>query len=293
VGLTSGRVPAADVDVDVDVVQRLLADQHPDLAGLPLHIAAQGWDNVVLRLGEDLAVRVPRRTEAAALVLEEQRVLPGLVQGLPVPIPAPVRIGTPGALHPYGWSVVPWFDGRTPLEAGVRDERLALDVAAFLHALHRPDPSPPVNPVRGVPLADRDGEVIQERLMSGPLKDFQGLAAIWSDALSAPVHAGPAVRIHGDLHPANLIVRDGALSAVVDFGDTTTGDPATDLAVAWLAFGPTGRRAFLAALAPDPATVRRARGWALVMASALVTMSEPSSPMVPLGRTALVELLSD
>ena len=286
------QMPAADVDVDVELVRRLLSTQHPDLAGLPLELAAEGWDNVVVRLGTDLAVRVPRRAEAAALVLEEQRVLPGLAEGLPVPIPAPLRIGTPGPLHPYGWSVVPWFDGRTALEAGVRDERLALGVAAFLRALHRPDSFPPVNPMRGVPLAERDGEVIQQRLTSGLLVEPDALAAVWADALSAAVHEGPAMRIHGDLHPANLIVRDGALAAVVDFGDTTTGDPATDLAVAWLAFGPAGREALFADLAPDPATVRRARGWALVMASALVTMSEPGSPMVPLGHAALTELLS-
>lgn len=240
----------------------------------------------------DLAVRVPRRAEAAALVLHEQRVLPGISARLPVPIPAPVRIGTPGPLHPYGWSVVPWFEGITALEAGVRDERLARDVASFLRALHRPDSAPPVNPVRGVPLVERDGEVIRERLASPLLLERAALAVIWADALSAPAYAGPPVRIHGDLHPANLIVRDGALAAVVDFGDTTTGDPATDLAVAWLAFGPRGREALLADLGPDQDTARRARGWALVMGTALVTMSEPGSPMVQLGEEALTEVLS-
>lgn len=285
-------MPVADIDVDVPLVRRLLIEQHPDLAGLPLEVVAEGWDNVVLRLGKDLAVRVPRRSEAATLVLHEQRVLPDLSACLPVPIPAPVRVGTPGPLHPYGWSVVPWFEGCTALEAGMRDERLALGVAAFLRALHRPDNSSPVNPFRGVPLAERDGEVIQERLASGLLDNHDALAAIWADALSAPAHTGPAVRLHGDLHPANLIVRDGELAAVIDFGDTTTGDPATDLAVAWLAFGPIGREALFADLEPDPATTRRARGWALVMGSALVTMSEPGSPMVHLGEDALAELIS-
>lgn len=106
------------------------------------------------------------------------------------------------------------------------------------------------------------------------------------------MYAGPAVRVHGDLHPANLIVRDGALAAVVDFGDTTTGDPATDVAVAWLAFGLTGRDALLADLGPDPGAMRRARGWALVIAAALVTVSEPDSPMVSLGERALTELIA-
>ena len=285
-------MPVADVYVDVPLVRRLLAEQHPDLADLPLEVVAEGWDNVVLRLGKDLAVRVPRRAEAAALVLQEQRVLPKLAATLPVAIPAPVRVGTPGPLHTYGWSVVPWFEGTTALEAGMGDERLAVGVAAFLRALHRPDSSPPVNPVRGVPLAERDGEVIQERLASGLLHERDALAAIWSDALAAPAHAGAAVRIHGDLHPANLIVRNGALSAVVDFGDTTTGDPATDLAVAWLAFGPTGREALFTELEPDPGTTRRARGWALVMATAFVTMSQPGSPMVRLGKESLAALVS-
>ena len=286
-------MPAADVQVDAPLVERLLGEQHPDLADLPLRVVAEGWDNVVLRLGADLAVRVPRRDEAAALVLHEQQVLPRLAAHLPVPVPAPVRVGRPGPLHPYGWSVVPWFDGVTALDAGVRDEQLAHGVAAFLRALHRPDPAPSVNPWRGVPLSERDGEVIRERLTSGLLREPRDLAAVWSDALSAPVHTGPAVRIHGDLHPANLIVRDGALTAVVDFGDTTTGDPATDLAVAWLAFGREGRAALLADLKPDPAAVRRARGWALVMATALVAMSTPDSAIVRLGEDALREVLSD
>ena len=286
-------MPAADVHVDVPLVRRLLAEQHPDLVDLPLEVAAEGWDNVVFRLGTDLAVRVPRRREAAALLLEEQRVLPALVERLPVPIPAPVRIGAAGRLHPYGWSVVPWFEGRTAAEEDLRNGWLAHGVAAFLRALHQPDTDPPVNPVRGVPLAGRNGAEMQERLAGGLLARPDALRAVWADALSAPVHTGPRVRIHGDLHPANLIVKDGALAAVIDFGDTTTGDPATDLAVAWLGLDPDGRRALIADLEPDPATVRRARGWALAIGSAISTMSPPGSPMVTLGERALAQVLID
>lgn len=286
-------MPLADVHIDVPLVRRLLAEQHPDLAGLPLEVVAEGWDNVVFRLGIELAVRVPRRSEAAALVLEEQRVLPALVDRLPVPIPAPVRVGAPGRLHPYGWSIVPWFEGSTALTEGLRNERLAVDVASFLRALHQPDDSPAVNPVRGVPLADRDQGEMQERLASGLLEQPDALGAVWADALAAPAYGGPPVRIHGDLHSANLIVEQGSLAAVVDFGDTTTGDPATDLAVAWLALDQGGRRAFFDAVAPDPAMVRRARGWALVIGSAIATMSEPGSAMVSLGKRALAEVLVD
>ena len=284
--------PPADIEVDEALVRALLEAERPDLARLPLRLVANGWDNVVLRLGEDLAVRVPRRRVAAELVRHEQEALPGIARRVAVAVPVPVHAGRPSPLLPFHWSVVPWFAGRTAAEDPVRDEaRLATDLTAFLAALHVPDPAAPANPVRGVPLRDRAGDMT-ERLAHPALPDPEGVRAVWSAALDAPGWAGAPLRLHGDLHPANLVVADGVLAAVIDFGDTTAGDPATDLATAWLTLGPEGRALLLDGLRVDPATRLRARGWATVMATAYLG-TEPGSVLHGVGTRALREVLAE
>lgn len=257
--------PSAEVSLSVVDVERMLRAQHPSLRG-ELRLVANGWDNEVFRLGDDLAVRLPRRQVAAVLVEHEQRWLPELAPRLPLPIPAPVAVGAPQDGYPWRWSVVPWFAGRRALDlpASARDA-FAEQLAGFLRALHVAAPADaPVNPVRGVPLGVRDAAV-RERLARA-----DGLVSIWDDALAAPVWNGPAVWVHGDVHPGNLVVdRVGALSAVIDFGDMCGGDPACDLAIAWTGFTRSGRAAFRAALGADydEAMWRRARGWAVAMAT--------------------------
>lgn len=298
-------MPSADVDVTVELVRALLAAQHPDLAGLPLEVVANGWDNVVLRLGDDLAVRVPRREAAAELVRHEQAWLPTLAPHLPVPVPAPVRVGLPsdgstGPAFPWAWSVVPWFDGLSALAVGRALRRtFAPDLAAFLAALHVPaPPEAPVNPFRGVPLAARDASV-RERLASGRVPDDGALLALWSHLVELPAWDGPALWLHGDLHPANLVLAPGdhRLGAVVDFGDMTSGDPATDLATAWLTFDAAGRRTFREAVTArcgtDDATWERARAWALVLGTAFAAHSDDNPSFAELGAQTLAQVLGD
>ncbi|MGW6131587.1 aminoglycoside phosphotransferase family protein [Cellulomonas sp. NPDC055163] len=291
--------PAADVDVSVDLVRALLADQHPDLADLDLRPAASGWDNVVLRLGDALAVRVPRRPEAVALALHEQRWLPALARRLAVPVPAPVRVGVPSARLARPWSVVPWFTGA--VASGVPREqrgRFAPDLARFLTELHEPAPADaPANPVRGVPLRARDAAV-RARLASGLVPRADEALRLWAAGVDvAPWQAAPTW-LHGDLHPANLLVAaSGGLAAVLDFGDLTSGDPATDLATAWLTFGPEARAVLRGQLSAtgryDDATWLRARGWALCVATALVVGSDDDPHLHALGSAALHEVLDD
>lgn len=284
--------PHPDLAVDAALVRRLLTEQHPDLADLPLRLVANGWDNLILRLGGDLVVRVPRREAAAHLVRHEQEALPRIAPALPVAVPVPVRIGLPSAAFLWHWSVLPWFEGVLAADAGVRDDvGVALELAGFLRALHVPAPADaPANPVRGVPLADRDGAV-RGRLPSGLVPDAAALEAVWAGALDAEPWPGPPLWLHGDLHPANLLVREGRLAAVLDFGDVTAGDPATDLATAWLTFDPRARGAFRDALAPAAATWRRARGWAVVMATAMVVTAEPGSVIHRIGEAGLEQVL--
>ncbi|MDT0232710.1 aminoglycoside phosphotransferase family protein [Curtobacterium flaccumfaciens] len=271
--------PAAEVDVDVPLVRSLLRDQHPDLAGLPLEVVANGWDNVVLRLGDDLAVRVPRRELAARLVEHEQRWLPDIAArvGSVVPVPAPVRTGHPALGYPWSWSIVPWLPG-TAIGERVAGVPVAEALAAFVGLLHVPAPDDaPANPFRAVPLASRSDAVLT-RLDEHGVHRAGELATLWRTAAAVPAHAGPPVWVHGDLHPFNLLVdpSDGVdrLSAVIDFGDVTAGDPAVDLATAWLTLDRPGRHAFRAHVAASDTTWLRARGWAVALASALATADE-------------------
>ncbi len=286
--------PAADIEVDETLVRSLLTDQHPDLADLPLRLVANGWDNVIYRLGLGYAVRVPRRTVAAQLVEHENTWLPLIGTLVHVAIPLPIRVGLPSALFPWQWSVTQWVDGELAADT-LFDEHgtLAVELARFVRDLHVPaPPDAPANPVRGVPLENR-ADAVAGRLASGLVPNAPAVAAVWRSALDAPRWAGPPLWLHGDLHPANIIVRNGRIAAVIDFGDMTAGDPATDLATAWLTFDPDGRRSFIRELAYDDATWARARGWAVTMATALLVNSGDAPTMRRMGLHAIEQLLEE
>lgn len=289
-------IPPAEVDVDERLVQSLLRRQHPDLAELPLRIVAHGWDNVLARLGDDLVVRLPRRALAAPLVLHEQRWLPVLAPALPLPVPAPLRTGVASDGFPWAWSVCSWYPGETAVASPPADgDAAALALARFLAALHRPAPADaPANPFRGVPLVDRDARVRGYLDVLGGAVDQRAMRRCWERACAVPAHDGAPVWLHGDLHPANLVVRDGALAAVVDWGDVTRGDPATDLAVAWMLFPPAPRARFRAALGGvDDATWRRAAGNALAHGLASLARSADAPLLAAVGRRTLEAVLTD
>jgi Predicted aminoglycoside phosphotransferase len=288
--------PAADIEIDDALVAALIEAQHPDLAG-PLTLLANGWDNVLYRLGADWCVRLPRRRVAVQLILNERRWLPSLAGGLNVDIPVPVRAGEPSAQYPWPWSIAPWFDGmlaarvpppsRSALVAGLAD---------FVARMHSRAPhDAPYNPVRGVPLESRAATVL-ERLDAGTIPRSEELQALWSRLVRTPVWSGPRLWLHGDLHPANILVdTTGQLRAMLDFGDLTAGDPATDLAVAWLAFEPESRADFRGrvteAAGTDADTWLRARAWALSFGTAFVAHSEEASAMRAIGDHALQQVL--
>lgn len=301
--------PAAEVSFDTALIRGLLADQAlatiPDATGLPLRKVAEGWDSEVWRLGGEYAVRLPRRALAAPLILHEQAVLPGVAERLApldVRVPAPVVAGVAGHGYPWAWSVVPWIDGVSALDQP-RAERgeWADTLARALVALHADAPEDhPVNPFRGVPLAARTGAV-EERLRTlragGLLDDTSADAvhALWQAGLEAAAWDRTPVWIHGDLHPGNLVARDGALAGIIDFGDVTAGDPAYDLAVAWLAFDAAGRERFITAAgsAYDADVWVRAHAWAAAVVLMLLAHSDDNPAYFALGRDAATEVLAD
>lgn len=271
-----GPVPTRR-QVSEDLARRLVATQFPQWAGLRVEpVAESGWDNWTFRLGDAMVVRLPSASEYAAAVQKEQRWLPALAPRLPLPIPVPLARGEPTGEYPHPWSVYEWIEGvpATPDRVGDQVE-LARDLAGFLAGLQSIETSggPPPgihNWFRGGTLRTYD---LDTHSALEELADHvdTGLAReIWTIALDARWD-GVDRWFHGDVAPGNLLLDDGRLVAVIDFGTCGVGDPACDLAVAWTLLTPEARHTFRERLAVDEDTWARGRGWALW--KALITLA--------------------
>ncbi|MFD7495115.1 aminoglycoside phosphotransferase family protein [Streptomyces sp. NPDC059832] len=275
------------LDIDEALVRSLLHEQHPDLAGGDLRLMAGGWDNQLWRLGEELAVRLPLTPRAPSLLRNEQQWLPVLAPRFPLPVPAPVRIGVPSERFPRPWTIARWVPGVPGDRAAIsRADHAANALAGFLGALHEKAPAgAPTSANRGVPLtalADDFEQRFRAVASSGIAAEVR---RIWADAVAAPGRQGAPVWIHGDLHPANVVVSDGTLSGVIDFGDLCVGDPATDLAAAWLLLPAGSASRFFGAYArADEATIRRARGWAVLRGVSLIGIGQAWEQGLPGGQ---------
>lgn len=291
--------PPADVALDVALVEKLLAEQCPALAGLPVTPFTHGWDNEIFRLGESLVVRLPRRARAAPLIENEITWLPAIDSLVTVPVPQPVFAGHASDLYPYAWLVAPWYSGTAALHLPLSERTsFAEQLADFVWTLHSPAPRhAPVNPVRGMSLAQEAPDArARARIAVHPERD--ALLQRWESWTNAPEFDGVDVWLHGDLHPANLIVNaSGGLEAVIDWGDLTAGDPACDLSTAWLMFDDEGREIFVDRLsqggATDESTWCRARAWALHLGLMLASDCDPCTPLQAVGLHALDALLSE
>lgn len=279
--------PAAEVDISPGLVSELLAEQRPDLKDRQVRVLANGWDNVICLVGDDLLTRLPRRALAAALVLHEQRWLPVLAPRLPLAVPAPVHAGYPAGRYRWPWSITPFFPGQVAATTPLADPAAAAaSLGAFLRALHVPAPADaPENPFRGMPLVQRRDTDIGNLTRAGHRVDAARVRELWAAAHAVPPWSGPAVWLHGDLHPANIVVNDDRLSAVIDFGDLTSGDPATDLSVAWMLFPAAAHREIFwdAYGQADAATRTRAMGWALSLSVVFLAHSADNPLMASIG----------
>jgi aminoglycoside phosphotransferase (APT) family kinase protein len=263
-------------EITADVAARLVAAQFPQWAALPVTpVALNGQDNTTFRLGDELCVRLPSAS-CVPQVAKEHRWLPVLAPQLPLPIPEPVAMGRPGAGFPRPWSVYRWIAGEPASVARVADlTAFASGLAGFLTALHAIDATdgPPAgahNFLRGGPLATWDEQTRQLIRQAADDIDAEAAASVWDTALASTSEQAP-VWIHGDLSASNMLVADGALHAVIDFGGVAAGDPAYDLVMEWEFFTGEAAAAFRGGLSLDEATWARARGWALWKALASIS----------------------
>lgn len=271
--------PEADMDLSITLVRDLLRAQHPDVSRLPIIEAASGWDNAIFRLGEEMAVRLPRRAVAATLLENEQCWLPSIQGRLTLPVPAPIRFGIPQAPYPWRWSITRWLGGDTADRSPpARDQATVL--ASFLDALHTQAPAEaPRNPYRGVPLAQRHAtfEKCVATLAQRAHTIDDRLLQLWSDAVERPMDVSPTW-IHGDLHAQNVIVSQGRIAGVIDWGDMAQGDRATDLAAVWMLFPDADAREEIITTCKTVSshTWQRARGWALLLSVVVLAARDPT-----------------
>jgi len=284
--------------ITADVVARLVAEQFPRWAGLPVvPVAESGWDNRTFRLGDALLARLPTAEGYVAAVAKEHTWLPRLAPHLPLPVPVPVALGSPGAGYPWPWSVRRWLDGRPAADDRIADPvAFARDLARFLVALWGVDaaggPAAGAHSFhRGGALAVYDEETRAALDALGSTVDPAALQ-MWDDALAA-TWTGPPVWFHGDVAEGNLLVdAAGRLAAVIDFGTSGVGDPACDLVIAWTLFEGASRAAFVAGVDQDPGTWARARGWALWKALITVAAPDAAPRHVTGARRTLARLLA-
>jgi aminoglycoside phosphotransferase (APT) family kinase protein len=299
--MAAQKMHADEVHTDASLVRRLLAAQFPEWADLSLErVQSAGTDNAIYRLGDELAVRLPRIHWAAGQPEKEHEWLPKLAPLLPLTVPVPRALGAPAEGYPWHWSVCPWLDGENATAERIADPReAAIALGEFVAALQRIDPAGgptpgPSNSGRGVPLALRDRETRAAIAALDGAYDAGTVTAAWEAALAAPVWHGRPVWLHGDLQAGNLLAVAGRLSAVIDFGCLGVGDPACDVMPAWAYLSAETRDAFRAALPVDDATWARARGWALSVGLIAVPYYETTNPVLAgIGRRAIDEVLAD
>lgn len=292
---------ANEFHTDVALLRRLIAEQFPQWADRSIvRVQSAGTDNAIYRLGDDLAVRMPRIDWATAQVDKEHAWLRRLAPHLPLQIPVPLATGAPAEGYPWSWSICPWLAGENATLDRLADRRqAAIDLANFILTLQQIDPTggPPAgahNFGRGVPLAMRDEPTRAAIEKLHDLMDTAAATAVWDAALATPPWDRPLVWLHGDLQSGNLLAVNGRLTAVIDWGGLGVGDPACDLAVAWNLFHAETRETFRAAMQVDDAKWTRGRAWALSIGLIALPYYQKTNPVLAgISRYAIDQVLRD
>lgn len=287
---------AAEVEVDADLVRRLLEAQHPDLATQPISKYAEGWDNNLFRIGESWLARLPRRSAAAPLVALELEWLPRFAPELPLALPVPIRAGLPGAGYPWPWSISRWLPGRPAAGSDLDPRGAATALGRFLAALHALEvpEGAPSSAHRGVPPRLRGEPFLDHLAGLSDSVDGDRIARAWHALTDVQDWTGSPVWCHGDLHPFNLLVENGRLSAVLDWGDFHAAEPAPDLAVAWLLLPRSEHPRFRETCGRlDDDTWQRGKAWGLYLAVMFVSAGRAGAGRgaTLLGQEALRRIL--
>lgn len=291
------KMHEGEVDIGIDLVRRLLKKQFPQWADLPLeYFDSGGTVNAIYRLGDDMYVRLPLVEWWAWHLKTEAKWLPRLAPHLPLPIPEALAHGEPEAGYPFTWALYRWIDGEPWRPDRVRDmNETANNLATFIRAMQRIDTAGGKIPrgVQRLPLRSRDEWVRTTAESARDMIDADALLAAWEAALELPDFDGTPLWVHSDLLPGNVLINDGRVSAVIDFGGVHVGDPALDISAAWKLLSGKSRNVFREALDVDDVTWARARGWAIPSVGALHYYRHTNPAMVRFGLHTIAEVLSD
>ncbi|MFE9960520.1 aminoglycoside phosphotransferase family protein [Micromonospora sp. NPDC005299] len=292
--MSGGQMHKDEVRTDSALVQRLIAGQFPQWADRPVtRVPSGGTDNAIYRLGDELAVRLPRIEGAVKQVGFEHEWLPVLAKHLPVAVPQPCAVGRPADGYPWPWAVHRWVDGEHPTEGNTDPRGFAADLGELVAGLGRADTAGARTGYRSGPLSGRDEYLREWTEAARGMVDVDAVLAIWENALAAPAWDGPPVWTHGDLLPGNVLVRHGRLGGLIDFGAAGVGDPACDAMAAWTLLDADSRDVFRETAGFDDATWARGKGWALTFISALTYYRETNPTMYALAQRAVGAVLSD
>jgi aminoglycoside phosphotransferase (APT) family kinase protein len=283
-----------EIDVDAEVVRRLLARQFPEWASLPMRrVASSGTVNAIFRLGEDMAVRLPRTPRFQDA--DTDCWLAVLFGRLPIAIPEPLAAGEPDESYPWQWSVHRWLEG----EPWQRDRmgtscHAAEQLAEFLRALQDIDPTespcPPLGPVGSFASSD---DAVRASAPRAHGLDVQALLSAWDEALQVPQWAGEALLVHWDLLPGNVLVAHDRIAAIIDWGALSIGDPSRDLVPAWTLFSGDAKPVFRSLMDFDDDTWARARGWALASVVGVDYYARTNPAFADECRATVVAALAD
>lgn len=294
------KLKAGKFDVTVPLVERFVATQFPQWADLPIReVASDGWDNWTFHLGDRMKVRLPSAMGYSEQAEKEAHWLPRLAPQLPLPVPVPVGIGQPAEGYPCAWSVYEWLEGEPTTREGVDDPvQFGWDLAKFISALQRIETAggPPPgqhNYFRGADVMSvygADAHMYVDKIAD--VIDAPAAHAVL-DAATASPFAGPPLWIHGDIAIGNLLLREGRLGAVIDFGGCGVGDPACDLVIAWAFLESAGRESFRLSVPADEAMWARARAWALWKAALLIADNQVVNPNENSPRSVIEAVIAE
>ncbi len=273
--------PTAEVEINETLVSQLIRRQFPQFADQTLSRAACGWDNEIYRLGACRAVRLPRREVAAKLVQQEQIILPQIASVLPIPVPIPIGLGVPDLNYPWHWSIIPWFSGEAADVAPLNNQGAAR-LGEFLRCMHHLDAAnAPINSMRQGVLALRQTKFEQRlgELCGLGHKVNPAVLKVWDRGVAA-APAKEEKWAHADMHPRNVIVNNGVIAAIIDWGDTCLTDPALDLAGLWMIFSQPADIAIGLNIYGDVDhdTELRAKAWAAYMGMNLLATGLVDNP---------------